>query len=146
QLRGQGGRLILTGVAPQARERMQRTGNLELIGEENVLLANQVLGESTIAGYQAGTEWLLGVMPAETLLEAVATQPEPVTVAAAEPAPPADQPSAKASVFADRSNLLAHAKDFLDTNVLGNRATTWRSAAVAGIVILATGIIGVLFP
>lgn len=146
QLRAQGGRLILTGVAPQARERMQRTGNLELIGEENVLLANQVLGESTIAGYQAGTEWLLGVLPAETLLEAVATQPEPVTVAAAEPAPPADQPSAKASVFADRANLLAHAKDFLDANVLGNRATTWRSAAVAGIVILATGLIGVLFP
>ncbi|MEZ4666187.1 MAG: SulP family inorganic anion transporter [Thermomicrobiales bacterium] len=146
QLRGQGGRLILTGVAPQARERMQRTGNLDLIGEENVLLANQVLGQSTIAGYQAGTEWLLGTMPAETLLEADATQPEPATVAAAEPAQSADQPGAMASVFADRSNLLAHAKNFLDANLLGDRATTWRSAAVAGIVILATGLIGVLSP
>ena len=63
QIRSHDGRLILTGVQPSVRERMLRTGNLDLIGEENVLTAGEVLGGSTIAGYDVASDWLVGATP-----------------------------------------------------------------------------------
>ena len=52
------GKLILAGVAPRMRDQLQRTGLLTLIGQENVFLATQTIGESGNAALRAATDWL----------------------------------------------------------------------------------------
>ncbi|HET9662007.1 MAG TPA: SulP family inorganic anion transporter [Thermomicrobiales bacterium] len=151
QLRGNGGRLILTGVDPRVKERMQRTGDLESIGEENVLLAGHVLGSATIAGYDVGSEWLLGVLPPEA--PATVTPPPGVAKEAAETASDhsAGAPTHEAQISApgrpDRASVFARMTDFAGRHhrTTGHIAS-WQSAAIAGLVLLLTGIASVLFP
>jgi len=53
-----GGKLILAGVSPALRDQLQRTGMLNLIGEENIFLASETLGEAGNAALDAAMEWL----------------------------------------------------------------------------------------
>jgi SulP family sulfate permease len=57
-LQANGGKIILAGVAPRLRDQLQRTGMLTLIGEENVFLATQAIGEAGNAALKAATDWL----------------------------------------------------------------------------------------
>lgn len=141
QLRANGGRLILTGVDPRVKERMSRTGNLDLIGAENVLLAGNVLGESTIAGYESGASWLTAALPADNPLEPGAPEALPSSVQS----PGIDGPE-QAVVDSDRSTLLARIQPLLSRERIGAQAGAWESAAVAGVVMLATGLIGIFAP
>jgi SulP family sulfate permease len=54
------GRLYLTGVNRGARDRIRRTGRLELGGPLRVYEATAVRGESTSAAYEHATSWLVG--------------------------------------------------------------------------------------
>ncbi len=57
-LRGNEGKLILTGVSPNLRDQLQRTGLLHLIREENVFLATDTIGEAGNIALKAATDWL----------------------------------------------------------------------------------------
>ena len=50
------GKLILAGVAPHLRDQLQRTGMLSLIGEENIFLATETIGEAGNAALRAA-QW-----------------------------------------------------------------------------------------
>jgi SulP family sulfate permease len=58
RVRANGGRLLLSGIDPNVKERMSRTGHLAAIGEENVYLATSYVGESTRAAFEEGQAWL----------------------------------------------------------------------------------------
>lgn len=53
-----GGKLLLSGIDPEIKDRMERTGHLARIGEENVYVATSFIGESTRAAFAAGHAWL----------------------------------------------------------------------------------------
>jgi hypothetical protein len=57
-LRDHGGRLLLSGVDPVVKNRMARTGHLRTVGEENVFVADHVIGRSSRAALEAGQRWL----------------------------------------------------------------------------------------
>lgn len=59
-LQANGGKLILAGVAPRMRNQLQRTGMLNIIGEENIFLATDTIGEAGNAAVRAANEWLAG--------------------------------------------------------------------------------------
>ncbi len=143
QIRDHSGRLILTGVQPNVRERMLRTGNLELIGEENVLMAGHVLGGSTLAGYDLGADWLLGVTPTiDSLLpsspvvseEAPAETPSEVVSASPELASP------------DSASAWVHMRMVAERYLPWRQGGGWQSAAALGIILFVIGIVGVLSP
>jgi SulP family sulfate permease len=52
------GKLILAGVAPHLRNQLRRTGMLDLIGEENIFLATETIGEAGNAALRAAKDWL----------------------------------------------------------------------------------------
>jgi len=52
------GKLILAGLSPALRDQLQRTGMLNLIGEENIFLASETIGESGNAALRAAKDWL----------------------------------------------------------------------------------------
>jgi SulP family sulfate permease len=58
RVRANGGRLLLSGLEPDIKERMARTGHLAKIGEENIYLATSYVGESTRAAFEEGQAWL----------------------------------------------------------------------------------------
>jgi SulP family sulfate permease len=58
QLRDHGGQLLLSGVDPVVKTRMARTGHLRIVGEENVFLADHVIGKSSRAALEAGQRWI----------------------------------------------------------------------------------------
>ncbi len=49
---------MLAGVGPELADQLQRTGMVELLGEENVLAAQPVLGASIREAIAVGEEWL----------------------------------------------------------------------------------------
>jgi SulP family sulfate permease len=57
-LQANSGKLILAGVAPGLRDQLQRTGMLDLIGQENVFLATETIGEAGNAALRAAADWL----------------------------------------------------------------------------------------
>ncbi len=57
-LQARGGRLMLVGIDPAAREQLARTGTLQVIGEENVFLATEQLGASVNQAAAAAHAWL----------------------------------------------------------------------------------------
>jgi SulP family sulfate permease len=57
-LQGRGGRLMLVGIDPAARDQLARTGTLQIIGEENVFLATEQLGASVNQAAAAAHAWL----------------------------------------------------------------------------------------
>lgn len=57
-LHANAGKLILAGVSPSLRDQLQRTGMLNLIGEENIFPATEAIGEAGNAALRAGTHWL----------------------------------------------------------------------------------------
>jgi sulfate permease, SulP family len=54
RLRQNGGALLLAGVSEGVKQRMARTGHLDLIGEENVFVADEIIGRSSRAALAAG--------------------------------------------------------------------------------------------
>jgi len=52
------GKLILAGVSPALHAQLQRTGMLSLIGEENIFLATETIGEAGNAALRAAMVWL----------------------------------------------------------------------------------------
>jgi SulP family sulfate permease len=62
-LQAKGGRFMLAGIDPAARAQLERTGALQVIGEENVFLATEQLGESVNQAAAAARAWL-GQAPA----------------------------------------------------------------------------------
>ena len=126
---------------------MQRTGNLALVGEENVLLAGHVLGSSTSAGYEAGSDWLLGAEPAGELLEPEA--PGNVVPQPAVAPPRADGAGASEgpeSVFSDRASVLARVVHVAQRSIPWRDEAKWQATIAAGLILLITGLVGVLFP
>jgi len=57
-LQANGGKLILAGISPILRDQLQRTGMLNLMGEENIFLATETIGEAGNAALRAATDWL----------------------------------------------------------------------------------------
>ena len=57
-LRARGGRLILSGVAPETYAQLERTGALARLGAENVFVENEIVFDSTTRAYHTATEWL----------------------------------------------------------------------------------------
>jgi SulP family sulfate permease len=57
-LAANGGRLLLAGVSPALKLQLQRTGMLDLLGEENIFLATESIGESGNTALRAAREWL----------------------------------------------------------------------------------------
>jgi SulP family sulfate permease len=57
-LQANSGKLILAGISPSLRDQLQRTGTLELIGEENIFLATETIGEAGNAALRAATDWM----------------------------------------------------------------------------------------
>ena len=57
-LQGNEGKLLLVGVAPALQGQLQRTGMIDLIGEENIFLATTTIGESGNAALRAARNWL----------------------------------------------------------------------------------------
>jgi hypothetical protein len=49
---------MLVGVDPAARDQLERTGTLRIIGEENVFLATEQLGASVNQAAAAARAWL----------------------------------------------------------------------------------------
>ncbi len=62
-LKANGGKLILAGITPTLRNQFQRTGMLTLIGEENIFLATETIGEAGNAALRAATDWLAESSP-----------------------------------------------------------------------------------
>ena len=57
-LQANGGKLILAGVSPALRAQLRRTEILKLIGEENIFLASETIGEAGNAALRAAEAWL----------------------------------------------------------------------------------------
>ena len=57
-LQANGGKIILAGVAPGLRDQLRRTGMLILIGEENIFLSTEIIGEAGNLALRAATDWL----------------------------------------------------------------------------------------
>jgi len=57
-LQANAGKLILVGLSPALRDQLQRTGMLNLIGEENTFLATETIGGAGNAALRAATDWL----------------------------------------------------------------------------------------
>jgi SulP family sulfate permease len=145
QLRSNGGRLILTGVDPRVKERMERTGDLESIGKENVLLAGHVLGSATIAGYDVGSEWLLSILPPEAPASAA------LESAGAVGDYSAGDPRREAEIgvpdLSNRTSVFARIVDVASRHHrTTGRIASWQSTAIAGLILLLTGIASILFP
>jgi SulP family sulfate permease len=65
ELQAADGRLILTGVNVRIKEQLEDTGTIhDLLGDEDVFLASDLLGESTLQATQSAEEWLKA-LPAE---------------------------------------------------------------------------------
>ena len=59
-IRAQGGKLILAGVSPHIKKQLDVTGiTAEQLGDENIFLTGDVLGESTQEAMQAAQAWLV---------------------------------------------------------------------------------------
>jgi SulP family sulfate permease len=59
QLKASGGKLILAGVSPRVKERLDLTETTQdVLGEENVFLATENIAESTLAALKAAQDWL----------------------------------------------------------------------------------------
>lgn len=58
KIQANGGRLLLSGVEPAARDRLAASGHLDIIGKENVFTADEVLGHSTKAALAFGDQLL----------------------------------------------------------------------------------------
>jgi len=65
KLRANGGKLMLSGVCPHVREQLARTETFDLIPQEDVFPATDVLGQSTIEAMSAAREWLARLARAE---------------------------------------------------------------------------------
>jgi len=57
-LQANGGKLIPASVGPTLRGQLQRTGMFNLIGEENIFLATETIGEVGNAALRAAKNWL----------------------------------------------------------------------------------------
>jgi SulP family sulfate permease len=64
QLEASRGKLMLAGVSQHAKEQLDRTETTDdLLGEENIFEATDILGESGRAAYRAAQDWLEGLEP-----------------------------------------------------------------------------------
>ena len=69
KIQANGGGLLLSGVDAEARDRLASTGHLDTIGVENVFAADEIIGHSTHAAFEAGEDLL------EQVSEPAATPP-----------------------------------------------------------------------
>ena len=60
QLQQRGGKLILAGISPHIREQLERTGELELIGEENIFFSDDLIFSATHRALSFAKSWLDG--------------------------------------------------------------------------------------
>jgi SulP family sulfate permease len=58
ELRQQGGKLMLSGVSEGVLKQLEKTGSFEAIPREDIFLATDVLGESTVRAIDAAQTWL----------------------------------------------------------------------------------------
>jgi SulP family sulfate permease len=59
QLKTCGGKLMLAGVSPRVKEQLDLTETTQdVLGEENIFLATEIISESMVAALKAGQEWL----------------------------------------------------------------------------------------
>jgi sulfate permease, SulP family len=57
-LRGQEGRLMLSGVAPSVRLQLERTGQLQTLGRENIFMADDRVGQALLEAVDAAERWI----------------------------------------------------------------------------------------
>jgi hypothetical protein len=56
---------MLAGVNKHIREQLDLTGiTEELLGEENIFMVTDIVGESGLAAYQTAQDWLASLEPA----------------------------------------------------------------------------------
>jgi SulP family sulfate permease len=67
RLRANGGKLILSGVSEKVKEQLDRTETTETIPEEDIFMATNKLGASTMAAIQAAEAWLAESIENENL-------------------------------------------------------------------------------
>jgi SulP family sulfate permease len=66
ELRDHKSRLMLVGVHPDVKEQLERTGQIDLLGEDNVLVRTADVGESVVIGYNQALEWIAEVSQADS--------------------------------------------------------------------------------
>lgn len=57
-LRGQGSRLMLSGVAPSVQMQLERTGQLQVLGRENSFIADDRVGQALQQALDAAEQWI----------------------------------------------------------------------------------------
>ncbi len=57
---------MLVGVHPDVKEQLERTGQIDLLGEENVFVRTADVGESVVIGYNQALEWIAEVSQADS--------------------------------------------------------------------------------
>ena len=57
-LRGQGSRLMLSGVEPSVQMQLERTGQLKAIGRENIFMADERVGQALQEALDAAERWI----------------------------------------------------------------------------------------
>jgi SulP family sulfate permease len=63
KLQENGGKLLLCGVSEGVRERLERTETTETIPEEDIFMADDIVGSSTRRALAAAQQWLKQVAP-----------------------------------------------------------------------------------
>jgi SulP family sulfate permease len=77
ELRDHKSRLMLVGVHPDVKEQLERTGQIDLVGEENVFVRTAEVGESVVIGYNQALEWIAEVSQADSEPDSTLTEQGP---------------------------------------------------------------------
>jgi SulP family sulfate permease len=148
ELRARDGVLLLAGIEPTVKERMERAGQLDLIGADRIFLAGSVIGESTTDALRAGEAWLAALPPAgpepvgePTVLISTAEAGEDVVPEASEPG----GPEAALATSSEELRIRDVVRELLERNVPRLADLTSRATLIAGVATLAIGLAAVLF-
>ncbi len=147
-LRARRGVLLLAGIDPSVKERMDRAGQLDPIGADRVFLAGNVIGESTTDALRAGEAWL-AALPQDQL-EPVSEPAIPTSTAETgevlvHAASRVGATEAALATAPDDVQLRDAARDFLRRNMPRLAGLTSRATMVAGVATIAIGLAAVLF-
>jgi SulP family sulfate permease len=145
-LRARDGVLLLAGIEPTVKERMERAGQLDQIGADRVFLAGNVIGESTTDALRAGEAWLAALPTGQREPSDEAAAPAGPTGEDAALAAGGDEGRAAAATTpASAPPIWAQARAFLARYDPRSAGLTARATLIAGLASLAIGLAAVLF-
>jgi SulP family sulfate permease len=151
-LRARDGVLLLAGVEPRLKERMERAGQLDLVGADRIFLAGHVIGESTTDALRAGEAWLAALPEVRST---VAEAAEPIAVDAIPVVPAGDTATLQTAAASGTETAIAsrrrerqildQAREFVRQSGSRLEDLTARATLLAGAAMLAIGLAAVVF-